>query len=203
MPPVRYEVGSIRDREGHVPVSLLVPDEVELDERRWLAVGYRGRLIFPFLIEVARLDTKGTEDAGAYDADFRTVRAKLVDGERAVGQVYLEPIKLPAQVEDGTYEMQRQTRSGNAPASSTVCVLHFRDLEAAGLVDPATGDALLRTNDRLLAVYRRKDGALAQAMPREGLYATEVKPGGFGLSGGYRNLLIVTFQDRPRGLTGT
>jgi hypothetical protein len=71
-----------------------------------------------------------------------------------------------------------------------------------GLVDPATGDALLRVNDRLVAI-RDLGGALVQAVRTPpGLYATEVQPTSFGL-GLSRNLLLVTFEERELGVRGT
>jgi hypothetical protein len=68
-------------------------------------------------------------------------------------------------------------------------------------VDPATGDALLRLNDRLVAI-RDMAGNLVQAVRTPpGLYATEVQPQSFGL-GRARNLAIVTFHERELGARG-
>lgn len=87
------------------------------------------------------------------------------------------------------------------PNSQVVLVFHFRDLESMGLVDPATGDALLRVNDRLVAI-RDLAGNLVQAVrARPGLYATEVQPQSFGL-GRARNLLIVRWEERELGARG-
>jgi hypothetical protein len=69
------------------------------------------------------------------------------------------------------------------------------------LVDAATGEALLRINDRLAAIHRI-DGALVQTVRTPpGLYATEVQPQSFGI-GLSRNLLLVTFEERERAARG-
>jgi hypothetical protein len=82
-----------------------------------------------------------------------------------------------------------------------VLVFHFRDLERMGLVDAATGEALLRINDRLVAIHRM-DGVLVQSVRTPpGLYATEVQPQSFGL-GLSRNLLLVTFDEREIAIRG-
>ena len=91
--------------------------------------------------------------------------------------------------------------SGNAPRSQLDLVFHFKDLERLGLVDPASGDALIRPGDRLAAIYD-KAGHLVQAVRTPpGLYVTEARPIGFGLSMARprRNLLSVTFEDRQQG----
>ena len=89
--------------------------------------------------------------------------------------------------------------SGNAPRSRIDLVLHFKDLERMALIDPASGDALIRPSDRLGGIYD-KTGALVQAIRTPpGLYVTEARPIGFGLnrSRPRRNLLLVTFNERP------
>ena len=71
-----------------------------------------------------------------------------------------------------------------------------------GLVDSASGDALLRVNDRLVAI-RDLDGNLVQAVRTPpGLYVTEVMPTSFGL-GRSRNLLLLTMGSHELGVRGT
>lgn len=166
-------------------------------------MAYRGRLIHPLTCEIARLNTDATRTASGYDDDFRTVKATFdANGVRTSARVEYTPIKLPCQIEMGRWEAQQQARAGNQPDSRLTLVLHFRDLEDASLVDPATGDALIRVNDRLVALYDRDGTLLEQAVStaKGGLYATEVQPAGMGI-GGRRNLLVVTFDERPQGLT--
>ena len=69
------------------------------------------------------------------------------------------------------------------------------------MIRPGTGDALLRVNDRLVAIYDLA-GRLVQAIRTPpGLYATEVQPQSFGL-GLCRNLLLATFEERELGVRG-
>lgn len=69
-------------------------------------------------------------------------------------------------------------------------------------MDPATGDALLRVGDRLIAIRDLRTGELVQAVRTPpGLYLTEPQPQ-FGL-GGRRNLLLATFGERAVGPQGS
>jgi hypothetical protein len=77
-----------------------------------------------------------------------------------------------------------------------VLVFHAQALEVAGLID-ADGRPSLRPNDRLLALWTKADRLIKRYAPV--LYATEVQDGGLGL-GGDRNLVMVTFEDRPQGI---
>ena len=169
----------------------------------------RGRLIFPFLAELFRLDTHAmaTLDPdgpgpleGGYDPDFK--EPVLVDrdddgiGER-VRQEF-PPVRVPCQVEPEVFEDLRMFASGNAPRSRINLVFHFKDLERFELVDEASGDALIRTGDRLGAIHDIA-GDLVQAIRTPpGLYVTEARPIGFGLNLAQprRNLLLVSFEDR-------
>lgn len=169
----------------------------------------RGRLIFPFLAELFRLDTHamatvdpdgaGPLEAG-YDPDFK--EPVVVDqdddgvGERVRAEH--EPVRVPCQVDTKVFEELRMHASGNAPRSRIDLVFHFKDLERLGLVDAASGDALLRPGDRLAGLFD-KAGELVQAVRTPpGLYVTEARPSGFGLNMARprRNLLMVTFEDR-------
>ena len=169
----------------------------------------RGRLIFPFLAELHRLDTRGTAEAdpdgagplvAGYDPDFK--ESVLVDGDDdGVGErlrAEHPAVRLPCQVEPEAFDALRMFAAGNSPKSRFELVFHFADLEREGLVDTATGDALVRPGDRLGGLYDRA-GELVQAIRTPpGLYATEARPIGFGLNLARprRNLLLVTFGDR-------
>lgn len=170
----------------------------------------RGRLINPFLAELAQLDTAATgadpDGAGpltsGYDPDFReTVIAPSNTGRGVDARKEKSPIRIPCQVEVATFEALQAATGGNSPNSRVTLVFHFQDLERMGLVDAASGDALLRINDRLVALYEL-GGKLVQAIRTPpGLYATEVQPQSFGL-GLARNLLLVTFEERELSLRG-
>ena len=176
----------------------------------------RGRLIFPFLAEIFRLDTcaMATEDPdgsgpllSGYDPDFK--EPVLVDrNDDGIGERIRKehsPVRVPCQVEPDSFEVLQEYASGNSPRSRIRLVFHFADLERMGLVDPNSGDALLRVGDRLGGLYDL-GGSLVHSIPS--LFATESRPIGFGLfmSRPRRNLLLVTFEDRktaaPRGVSG-
>ncbi len=169
----------------------------------------RGRLIFPFLAELFRLDTHamagpvgvGPDPAApGYDPDFKEP-ITIDQNDDGVGErIRAEhpPVRVPCQVDTKVFEELRMLASGNAPRSRIDLVLHFKDLERLGLVDAGTGDALVRPGDRLGALYD-KAGALVQAVRTPpGLYVTEARPIGFGLDRARprRNLLMVAFEDR-------
>ncbi len=167
----------------------------------------RGRLVFRFLAEVHRLDTLATATTTpGYDDDFK--EPALLDTGDAIGaRVRREhpPVLLPCQVESQSFDALQIFASGNVPASRVLLLCHFRDLERAGLVDPATGDALVRVGDRLGALFD-SGGALVQRIRTPpGLYVTEARPIGFGLfmPRPRRNLLQLVLEERstaaPRG----
>lgn len=170
----------------------------------------RGRLINPFLAELAQLDTVATAAdpdgagpiASGYDPDFKeTVVFTAPGGERVDARTEKPAIRVPCQVEVGVFEALQQLAAGNTPNSRIVLVFHFRDLERMGLVDPGTGESLLRVNDRLVAIHTIK-GELVQAIRTPpGLYASEVQPQSFGI-GLSRNLLLVTFDEREVAVRG-
>lgn len=169
----------------------------------------RGRLINPFLAEIARLDTVATaadpDGAGplstGYDPDFKETLVLEEAGQRRDARQEMPPIRVPCQVEVGAFEALQQLAAGNSPNSQVALVFHFRDLEGMGLVDPATGDALLRVNDRLVAIHDLAGNLVQAVRARPGLYATEVQPQSFGL-GRARNLLIVRWEERELGGRG-
>lgn len=175
------------------------------------APAYRGRLIFPMLAELFQLDTEATaadpDGAGpltsGYDTDFREPVA-LSGPSQAVesARVEKDPIRLPCQVEPDTFEALNALFSGNAPKSEIALVFHFRDLELKSLVDSTSGEALIKPGDRLGGIFDIKN-VLVQTIPEKpGLFVTEAKPIGFGLDMAHphRNLLMVTFNDRERGV---
>lgn len=170
----------------------------------------RGRLINPFIAELAQLDTVATaadpDSVGpltsGFDPDFReTVVVPAGDGRGIDARKEKPPLRIPCQVEVGTFEALQALASGNSPNSRVTLVFHFRDLEQMGLVDPGTGEALLRINDRLVAVHDLSGNLVQAVRTPPGLYATEVQPQSFGL-GLSRNLLVVSFQQRELSARG-
>lgn len=169
----------------------------------------RGRLIFPFLAELFRLDTAGTantdpDGAGpltsSYDPDFKEPVGIDTNDDGIGERIRAEhpAVRIPCQVEPKTFEELRMFAAGNSPRSRVELVFHFRDLERLSLVDAPSGDALVRPGDRLGALHD-KAGALVQSVRTPpGLYVTEARPIGFGLHRPrpHRNLLLVAFEDR-------
>jgi hypothetical protein len=171
----------------------------------------RGRLINPFLAEIAQLDTVATaadpDGAGplvsGYDRDFK--ETALVPGAAWRGtdaRREKAALRVPCQVEMQTFGELQELLTGMSPRSHLALVFHFEDLERLDLVEPSTGDARLRVDDRLVSLRDYHTGDLVQAMRTPpGLYITEVQPQSFGL-GLRRNLLIATFNDRALGPKG-
>jgi len=172
----------------------------------------RGRLINPFAAELAQLDTAATAAdpdgpgplTSGYDADFQeTVLLPSPSGRGRDARREKPPIRIPCQVEVQAFGALTELPTGNSPRSHLVLVFHFGDLEQLGLVDPTTGDALLRPGDHLVAIRDLSTGELVQAIRTPpGLYLTEAQPQSFGL-GGRRNLLLATFGERALGPQGT
>ena len=170
----------------------------------------RGRLIRPLLAEIAQLDSAATasdlDGPGAltsgYDPDFQ--ETVLLPSARGPGQDARREkpsILVPCQIEVQAFGELAELATGNSPRSRLVLVFHFADLERLGLVNPATGDALFRVGDRLVAIRDRRTGALVQAVRTPpGLYLTEPQPQ-FGLAGRL-NLLLARFEERALGTQG-
>lgn len=174
---------------------------------------YRGRLIRPMLVRIARYDTAATQavdpdGAGSlvdgYDPDFREPRR--VDDGSQVGvstRVDCDPIDLPAQIEDDQWETLRMAAAGDDPATGLSLVFHFADLERLGYIDPTTGDALVpRKSDRLVAIVDPVTREVMQAMPGDGLFCTMAQPRSYGLAGRKRNLLLARFEERAKAPEG-
>ncbi len=179
----------------------------------------RGRLIFPFLAELSRLDTSATDadpdGAGplisGYDVDFReprkipTIQAVPAEPESTDARQESTAIRVKAQIEPTFFEALDQLFAGDSPNSKLSIVAHYKDLELAGLVD-AEGKPLIRKNDRLIAIYRL-NGTLVRNIDRlPGLFVTEARDIGHGLGvgsgGSHRNLLLLTFEERVQAARG-
>lgn len=167
----------------------------------------RGRLIFPFLIDIAQLDTAATAadpDASGpaisgYDPDFREpIVLPPTDDSSAVGEaVRVEKlVQLPAQIEPEQQDKLVMMVTGQSPSSRRTLIFHFADLERLGMVEADTGRPTIRTSDRLAAIRNFRTGELIESIPEQpGMFATEVRSIGFGL-GPTRNLLLAVFEER-------
>ena len=169
----------------------------------------RGRLICPFLAEVARLDTAATSDdpdgsgpiLGGMDPIFREPVKVPTDSDDEIGttnRVELPVVQIPVQIEAEQFDRLQMLANGLSPRGVIRLIAHFRDLETMGLVHP-DGSAAFDTDDRLVRILR-KDGVLVQEFT--GLYLTQAIPRGWGLSTSVpkRNLLFLDFMSRDQGL---
>jgi hypothetical protein len=163
----------------------------------------RGRLLFVFFAEFARVDHAAMAlGAPDVDPDFREPRvvASAPDAVGTLARRELPPVRVPCQVEPESFEALHMVGAGNQPSSRVQIVLHFHDLEERGLVDRASGRALLTPGDRMTGFYDRT-GALVQAAD---LYVLEARPiaFGFGLLRPRRNLLLVVLEARAASVRG-
>ena len=169
----------------------------------------RGRLVFPFLAELCRLDTQATAGvdpdgegplAGGYDPDFREPALADGDSDGLGHSVRREhaAVRLPCQVEAKAIDELQMAAAGNSPDSTIELLFHFRDLERQGLVDEQTGRALIHAGDRLAALYDTAGSVVLTVPNPPGLFVREARPLGFGLGRArpQRNLLLATCEDR-------
>lgn len=174
----------------------------------------RGRLIFPFEVQLGLLDTDGTradpDGAGAlqsgYDDDFREPVIVPPGSGSARGTIRrVEVVKtLMAQVEDDSDEVLNIAASGNNPTNTLGLVFHFADLEAAGAVESVSGLAIIKApGARLIQINNPRTGVLIQRYDMApGYWAVQAKRMGFGL-GSESNLLLVVFQERDVSVPAT
>ena len=160
----------------------------------------RGRLIFPFGIQLCLLDPVATAAGPGYDSTFQEPEiVPTDDGVGVIGRVESDPIIVPGQFytqEEFLY--LQMMANGNAAQADVRIVFHFRDLEREGLVEETTGLAKIKVGDRISAVYDKKGVTLIQAIPTPpGLYVIQANPL-FGL-GSSRNLLACHFKSRDQG----
>ncbi len=170
-----------------------------------------GRLIFPFLAEIAQLDIQGTaadpDGAGplqsGYDEIYReTQLISSMTSELGVdARVEKALVRVPAQFHTGPtigdLMALKETTSGNVATASVQVLMMFSDLDSLGLVDSNTGTALIKIGDRLSAVYTLGGELVQQILTPPGLYVTKAVPI-YGLKS-VRSLLEVTFESRDTG----
>lgn len=166
----------------------------------------RGRLIFPFLVELGLLDTYATaadpDGAGplqsGYDDEFRE-GVMIPSVGSTPGEIHrVETVRtFYAQVEDDVGDMVDMRSSGNSPINVLGLVFHYADLEAAGAIQLASGKPIIKApGARLISISNPRTGALIERYDSPpGYWATQVKSMGFGL-GPERNLLFVMFESR-------
>lgn len=161
----------------------------------------RGWLIRWINVFIARLDPASIEGAGDYDATKRRVKGGRPFGARGglvTGRKELAEITVRAQVEVLNINRQTQGPAGDVPDYRTTFIAHYRRLEAAGLVDAATGLPLIRNRDRIVRMENRY-GKVLRVFTAPEVFITETRDGN-GWLGYDRNLLLLITDDRPRGV---
>lgn len=161
----------------------------------------RGRLIFPFIARFGQLDTSAIEAASGYDDIYQEpVKQASGSGDTDGTTARIETtLDVRVQVESESQDVLNMVLNGDSPNGLFVLVAHFKDLEAAGLVD-AQGKAMIRKGDRLVSLHT-VEGTLVEEIGN--LYVTEVQSRGFGLSfrTPKRNLLFIHLRTRDQGAT--
>lgn len=158
----------------------------------------RGRLLNPFLIELAQLDTEATAlvPGGGYDEDFNEP-IYIDDGTPGGLDSRQETtLRLQAQIEPNQFNNARSTGTGLVREASMTCIVHFAELESRGLLGE-DGMPKIRVNDRLAGIYEASGAQIMVFERLPGLYLRETVPIGWGL-GGKRNLLQLTFRARDQ-----
>lgn len=169
----------------------------------------RGRTIFKFIARIALLDTEAMQrdpdGAGplvsGYDEDFQEPVVIKRNSDDRVGDVLRKEslIEAPAQIDPRVFDAISQVLGGTSPNTDIELTFHFQNLEQLNLVD-RDGIPKISIADRLDSIWTC-DGRLVQDIPLPGLFVTQTRPAGWGLSlrNPQRNLLVVRFEDRDQG----
>lgn len=157
----------------------------------------RGRLIQRFVARIAKLDRDSQRLAEHYDDDFK--EPVLVDNGDRIGTIERAEslVEVPCQVKPVMLDKLAMLAGGNSPHGQFIIILHFKDLEAKGLVCD-NGLADFHAGDRLCALLSTRGLVELQFEGVQRLYLTENKPIGWGLSMTHarRNLLLLRFEER-------
>jgi len=171
----------------------------------------RGRLIQRFLVGIYRLDTEATSlvAGGGYDPVFgEALPAANGSQEGAPSRREHPVVELPCQVDRRDWDQDRINAGGHDPDIELMLTLHFKDLEAAGLVHSATGfvgNPMIGPGDRI-GYIKRTSGLMVVKFPGPpgGVYVVQPEQAGFGLhcmGVPQRNLLILHCRSARRGNT--
>lgn len=159
-----------------------------------------GRIIFPYLVRIAQLDTFEIDIENKYDDDFKApILSSTTDGIGKVEREERTEIDVPCQVEVNTFEVLNEMFSGNVPKSDIILTFHFFDLQRLCLVEDAEGREnreTLRVGDRVVKIMDKLGRDVFEPPYPPGLYITELRPTGFMEQ---RNLLLAFLEDREQG----
>ncbi len=163
---------------------------------------YRGRLIWPCLATISRINTPSTEanaiggQPRGYD---RVWREPVETSEGEDSRVYFPPDVVQCQVrsEFGAYDKEDPYPDGRRLQYQLKIILHYKELEHKQLIGP-DGGSVFQPSDRLDFVHRT-NGQLLKDFTKSPLYCIQAQDRSFGLDGLNRNLLMLYFDDRLRG----
>lgn len=165
-------------------------------------MNYRGRLIWPSQARISRLNTAATaaNTLGQPSGYDRITREPVRTTAGADSRVYFPPVALPCQVQPkmGQYDELRQYPAGRELEFKMHILLHYPDLEMAGLLKP-NGSSIFQPSDRLDAIYRADGVTLLRSFEDNPLFCVHVQDRSFGLDGLNRNLVLLYFNDRVEG----
>lgn len=112
----------------------------------------------------------------------------------------LPPIKVPCQVETGSFERLRQGVDGDVPDSSMVLVVHRQDLTVMKLIDSETKDLLINVNDRVSHIESSQiPGVITQKFEGEGMFITSIAPASWGFGPDGFDLYLFSLEERQKG----
>lgn len=158
----------------------------------------RGRLVNPFLVHIAGIDTAATSTATGYDDVWREPKKTSAGTGPGVSALrYKTEVLVPAQVEIGTFEKMQMFFAGNNPSTRMSIVIHLKWLEDNGYIDSVGAAIIPRISDKLTAISD-PDGNLVQTF-REPFFCVEAQATGYGF-GRRRNLVVGFFECRENAV---
>ena len=165
---------------------------------------YRGRLIWPHVAVIGRIDTAATDaidppgpPTDGYDPIFSEPRAFGEEDARQVARAEIIT-RIPCQLEPDFLERVQALSNGQNMDGDAKIVLHFRNIEGQGLLD-ADNEPVFQKGDRLYEIRHEDTNALINRVPDPpGLYLVSWFYA-YGLSGRDRNLMILGFNERRQG----
>jgi hypothetical protein len=108
-------------------------------------------------------------------------------------------IRIPCQVEPLKTDEARQLPQGKVPDIYEVLVFHSRDLKNHNLIDKATGEILLKDNDRITALepYRSPKKSV-YTFSGDGAFIYHIQPRSYGFGANGHDLFIVYLAERQK-----
>lgn len=149
----------------------------------------RGRLINRMFATFGIVDTASMVYDTDYHAPFNFTGSRV--------ETF---VTIPAQIEEASWFRATFRPHGLEQDGELSIILHYADLETAGLVDSGTGSPLVNIGSRLVSIAR-ETGEIVRLYPDPpGLYVIQSRDSSWGLSvdaNPTRNLLFLLLAPRP------